>query len=151
MSFSKRCRSIASCASFSERSSFTSCGVAAAACLEEMKPEPVGGLAVSLTAFAGSKPTDLFLSFSDETSGEETYGFRFLHAALDTVTKVVTLDFNYAYNPECAFSKYTTCPLPPEGNRIAVRIPAGEKTVRHLHESSPVARVAGDSQTAVPK
>jgi uncharacterized protein len=111
----------------------------------------VDGAPVSLAAFAGSKPNDLFLSFSDETSGEETYGFRFLHAALDTVTKAVVLDFNYAYNPECAFSKYTTCPLPPEGNRIATRIPAGEKAVRHLQESSPVARVAGDSQSAVPK
>jgi uncharacterized protein (DUF1684 family) len=106
---------------------------------------------VSLTAFAGSKPNDLFLSFSDETSGEETYGFRFLHAALDTVTKVVSLDFNYAYNPECAFSKFTTCPLPPEGNRIPVRIPAGEKVVKHLNEASPLAKVAGDSQAKAPK
>jgi uncharacterized protein (DUF1684 family) len=111
----------------------------------------VGNAPVSLTAFAGSKPNDLFLSFSDETSGEETYGFRFLHAALDTVTKVVTLDFNYAYNPECAFSKFTTCPLPPEGNRIPVRIPAGEKVVKHLHEASPLAKVAGDSQAKAPK
>ena len=96
----------------------------------------VGGTPVALTAFAGNIPTDLFLSFSDETSGEETYGFRFIHAALDTATKVVTLDFNFAYNPECAFSAFTTCPLPPEGNRIGVRIPAGEKIIRHLDDTT---------------
>ena len=91
---------------------------------------------VELTAFAGGKPTDLFFSFSDETSGEETYGFRFLHAALDTVTKVVTLDFNYAYNPDCAFSHFTTCPLPPQGNRLTTRGPVGEKAVKHLDETA---------------
>jgi len=94
----------------------------------------VGGTRVDLTAFATSKKNDLYFSFSDETGGEETYGFRFLHAALDTLTNIVTLDFNQAYNPDCAFSKFTTCPLPPDGNRIGVRIPAGEKVARHLDE-----------------
>jgi len=37
------------------------------------------------------------------------------------------LDFNKAYNPPCAFSKYATCPLPPEQNKIKLRITAGEK------------------------
>ena len=101
----------------------------------------VGGAPVSLTAMVGTGPKDLYFTFSDETSGEETYGFRFLHAALDTATKIVTLDFNFAYNPDCAFSGFTTCPLPPTENRIPVKITAGEKIVVHIDgDSSHVAR-----------
>jgi hypothetical protein len=37
------------------------------------------------------------------------------------------LDFNVARNPPCAYSPYTTCPLPPPENRLAVVIEAGEK------------------------
>jgi uncharacterized protein (DUF1684 family) len=37
------------------------------------------------------------------------------------------LDFNKAYNPPCAFSAYTTCPLPPRQNVLKTRIEAGEK------------------------
>lgn len=92
----------------------------------------VGGKPVRLIAFTGNGPTDLYFTFSDETSGDETYGFRFLHAAVDTLTNVVALDFNFAYNPDCAFSGFTTCPLPPTENRIPVRIPAGEKIVQHV-------------------
>ena len=101
----------------------------------------VGGKPVSLIAFTGTGPTDLYFTFSDETSGDETYGFRFLHSALDTLTNVVALDFNFAYNPDCAFSGFTTCPLPPSENRIPVRIPAGEKIVQHVDgDSAHVAR-----------
>ena len=95
----------------------------------------VSGKSHTFLAFAGNSPTDLYFTFSDETSGEETYGFRFLHAALDPVSNVVTFDLNYAYNPDCAFSKFTTCPLPPTQNRVPVRITAGEKIVQHLAES----------------
>jgi uncharacterized protein (DUF1684 family) len=37
------------------------------------------------------------------------------------------LDFNVARNPPCAYSQFTTCPLPPAENRLAVAIEAGEK------------------------
>ena len=39
----------------------------------------------------------------------------------------VTLDFNKAYNPPCAFSAYTTCPMPPRQNQLKVKVEAGEK------------------------
>jgi uncharacterized protein len=39
----------------------------------------------------------------------------------------VELDFNLAYNPPCVFSPYATCPLPPPGNHLAIRVEAGEK------------------------
>ena len=37
------------------------------------------------------------------------------------------LDFNRAQNPPCAYNPWTTCPLPPSANKLAVRIEAGEK------------------------
>lgn len=43
----------------------------------------------------------------------------------------VTLDFNQAYNPPCAFTPYATCPLPPKQNQLAVRIEAGELRYGH--------------------
>ncbi len=68
----------------------------------------------------------LFLMFTDGTSGRQTYGAgRFLYVprpAGDTVR----VDFNRAYNPPCAFSLYATCPLPPPQNRLSVPIEAGE-------------------------
>jgi uncharacterized protein (DUF1684 family) len=70
----------------------------------------------------------LFFVFADLTSGEETYGAgRFLYTDGPDQNKNVILDFNKAYNPPCAFSKYATCPLPPEQNKIKLRIIAGEK------------------------
>jgi uncharacterized protein (DUF1684 family) len=70
----------------------------------------------------------LFFVMRDGTSGDTTYRpSRFLY--VDTVPKPgakFMLDFNKAYNPPCAFSEYTTCPLPPEQNILKVRIEAGE-------------------------
>ncbi|MGQ0505090.1 MAG: DUF1684 domain-containing protein [Myxococcaceae bacterium] len=69
----------------------------------------------------------LFVIFADETNKSETYGAgRFLYSALPKDGKV-TLDFNQAYNPPCAFSKFATCPLPPKSNRLPIRVEAGEK------------------------
>lgn len=91
----------------------------------------IEGKKYELTAYAGSNPTDLFFTFNDATSGEETYGFRFVHAPVDTVNNTVVLDFNFAYNPECAFSAFTTCPLPTPNNRLSARITAGELIPKH--------------------
>ena len=68
----------------------------------------------------------LFFIFRDETAGKTTYGSgRFLYSDLPKDGKV-TLDFNKAYSPPCAFTPYATCPLPPKQNRLAVGIEAGE-------------------------
>ena len=73
----------------------------------------------------------LFFIFKDLTSGKETYPpGRFLYADLPKNGEVI-LDFNKAYNPPCAFSEYATCPLPPEQNKLPVRITAGEKKYAH--------------------
>jgi uncharacterized protein (DUF1684 family) len=74
----------------------------------------------------------LFVIFADETSAMETYGGgRFLYLENPDRTGRVTIDFNKAFNPPCAFTEYATCPLPPRENFLTVRIEAGEKTVDH--------------------
>lgn len=73
----------------------------------------------------------LFFIFKDLTSGKESYpAGRFLYAEMPVDGKVV-IDFNRAYNPPCAFTPYATCPLPPKGNTLDVRVEAGEKTYAH--------------------
>jgi len=70
---------------------------------------------------------EVFFVFRDRTSGRETYGAgRFLKADLPADGKI-TLDFNRAYNPPCAFTAFATCPLPPPENWLPFAIPAGEK------------------------
>jgi len=71
----------------------------------------------------------LFLIFADRTSGHGSYGAgRFLDAPMPDAQGRLTLDFNRAYNPPCAFTPFATCPLPPPENRLNLRVEAGEKT-----------------------
>ena len=82
-----------------------------------------------LDGYAGG----LFLPFADATSGHETYGAgRYL---LDTVKgadlghddEELVLDFNFAYQPSCAYDPRWTCPLTPPANRLPVPVQAGER------------------------
>ncbi len=76
---------------------------------------------------------ELFFVIADRTSGKETYGAaRFLYAALPKDGKVI-LDFNEAYNPPCAFTRFATCPLAPPENRLDLSVTAGEKKYRGEH------------------
>ena len=76
---------------------------------------------------------ELFFIFKDPTAGRDTYpAGRYLYTDLPK-DGTVTLDFNKAYSPPCAFTAYATCPLPPPQNRLAVRIEAGEKKPAPLH------------------
>jgi uncharacterized protein (DUF1684 family) len=75
---------------------------------------------------------DLFIMFTDETSGVETYGAgRYMYVNKPGEDGKIVLDFNKAYNPPCVFTEYATCLLPPEQNHIPVRITAGEKYTGH--------------------
>lgn len=71
----------------------------------------------------------LQLVFADATNGEDTYSVgRFLFLA-PNADGSITLDFNTAILPPCAFSYAFNCPLPPKQNRFPFRIEAGEKNV----------------------
>ena len=89
----------------------------------------LNGETVRLRPFT-TRPKRFYFVFRDGSSGHETYETaRFLYSdLLDNGTTV--LDFNEAYNPPCAFNKYTTCPIPIKENRIAVKILAGEKAYK---------------------
>ncbi len=70
---------------------------------------------------------ELFVPFRDGTSGKESYGAaRYLDLEIAPGDNY-TVDFNYAYNPYCAYSEDYVCPLPPKENWLAVEIKAGEK------------------------
>lgn len=100
------------------------------------------GIPCELTVFAmAGYGGGLFLPFKDATSGRETYGGgRYL---FDTVKNTdglslemkpgsveVMIDFNYAYNPSCAYDDRWACPLAPRENWLRVPIRAGEQTYR---------------------
>jgi uncharacterized protein (DUF1684 family) len=71
----------------------------------------------------------LFLPFTDETSGNDTYGGgRFIDLRMTKGNEMV-IDFNQAYNPYCAYNHNYSCPIPPKDNHLKVRIEAGVKYV----------------------
>jgi uncharacterized protein (DUF1684 family) len=75
----------------------------------------------------------LFVMFGDRTNGKGSYGGgRFLHTPLPSQGRV-RVDFNQAYNPPCAFNNFATCPLPPEQNKLALPVEAGEKAYGNGH------------------
>ena len=74
----------------------------------------------------------IFLPVKDSTCGETSYGGgRYL---LDTVKGAdlgeeaggLIIDFNFLYNPSCAYDARWGCPLPPAGNVLSAAIEAGE-------------------------
>ncbi len=70
---------------------------------------------------------DLFYIVADRTSGRESYGLgRFLYTDWPDEQGRVVVDFNRLYNPPCAFNAFTTCPLPPPGNRLDAWLRVGE-------------------------
>lgn len=71
---------------------------------------------------------EFFVTFADETTGEETYGGgRYLYTSKPDKDGKVVLDFNKAYNPPCVYTEYATCPLPPPQNKMSIAVVAGEK------------------------
>jgi uncharacterized protein (DUF1684 family) len=77
----------------------------------------------------------LFLPFRDGTNGTETYGAgRYLLDAAKSADlgagaarHSLVLDFNFAFQPSCAFDPIWSCPLAPPENRLDIRVEAGER------------------------
>ena len=98
---------------------------------------PFGGLTLFWTLGYGG---GLFLPFRDATSGRESYGAgRYL---TDTIKGTfgrglvvdgerAVLDFNYAYNPSCAYNARGACPLAPPENWLDAPVRAGERAFPH--------------------
>lgn len=85
------------------------------------------GVDYNIAAFKAGRA--LQLVFADATNGDSTYSVgRFLFLAPNPDGSI-TLDFNYAILPPCAFSYAFNCPLPPAQNRFPFPIEAGEKNV----------------------
>jgi uncharacterized protein (DUF1684 family) len=93
----------------------------------------VGSLDVwRLASYGGG----LFVPVKDAGAGKPggTYGGgRYLidtvkgaHLGADAAAKTITVDFNFAYNPSCAYDPEWACPLAPRGNSVAAAIPVGE-------------------------
>jgi uncharacterized protein (DUF1684 family) len=68
----------------------------------------------------------LFIKFRDLTSGKETYPSGRYYYTEPVKNGRVTLDFNYAYSPPCAFTEYATCTFAPAANTLPFRVEAGE-------------------------
>ena len=99
----------------------------------------VEGQPASLMIYRHPESESLFLPFRDATAGHETYGAGRYLEVHELEDGRVLLDFNYAYNPYCAYNEGYSCPLPPAENRLSVPIRAGErvfdgKTAPHQHE-----------------
>lgn len=92
------------------------------------------GHTIELLPIQEAPDEPLFFVIADLTSGKETYAAaRFLYADQPKDGKV-TLDFNRAQNPPCAFTPFATCPLPPKENRLPIAVTAGEKSYRGAHD-----------------
>ena len=76
----------------------------------------------------------LFLPFTDLTNGEGSYsGGRYIDLRIpEEGVKKISLDFNKAYNPYCAYSGGYSCPVPPAENNLDMAITAGVKAyIKH--------------------
>ncbi len=82
----------------------------------------------SLIGLGTKDSENLWFIFADRTTGHGTYGAgRYLYSDGMPENNRLTVDFNKAYNPPCAFNPYSTCPIPPQRNRMDLLVLAGEK------------------------
>jgi uncharacterized protein (DUF1684 family) len=89
-----------------------------------------GGRENELTVYRATGDDDrgqLFVPFTDATSGEETYGGGRYLDLQPTATGSYVVDFNRSYHPYCVYDPSYVCPVPPEANRLRVRVTAGER------------------------
>lgn len=87
-----------------------------------------------LTAYIPAKNNDteyFFVRFTDLTNNKETYsGGRYLDIERLSNSNDYDLDFNFAYNPYCAYNPKYSCPIVPNENHLKISIKAGEKNYK---------------------
>ena len=91
----------------------------------------INGQTVTLSVLKDLARGRYFLPFRDETAGTETYVIGRYLDPQERPDGALIVDFNYAYNPYCAYSDGWSCPIPPAENEAPVRIAAGERTFGH--------------------
>jgi uncharacterized protein (DUF1684 family) len=92
----------------------------------------VDGKEYRIDAITEKGERHLFMIVSDKTSGKDTYpAGRYLYVDPPDASGHLVIDFNKAFSPPCAFTKFATCPLPPKQNRLPFAIEAGEKYQKH--------------------
>jgi uncharacterized protein (DUF1684 family) len=78
---------------------------------------------LAATHWKGGQP--MFV-FRDASSGRETYAAARFLMGEEMTDDAITLDFNRAFTPPCAFTSHAICPLPPRQNILAFAVTAGE-------------------------
>ncbi|WP_291726689.1 DUF1684 domain-containing protein [Bernardetia sp.] len=81
----------------------------------------------------------LFLPFTDLSNGQESYyGGRYIDLRIPKRETAdgqeldkITIDFNKAYNPYCAYNKKYSCPIPPQENHLDIKVLAGVSYEKH--------------------
>ncbi|MEU7064859.1 DUF1684 domain-containing protein [Streptomyces sp. NPDC046161] len=86
-----------------------------------------GGVEHTLQVAVGHEDGSLWAVFADATSGTSSYRFRFLRPGIPAADRSVTVDFNRALLPPCAFADHFICPFPPPGNTLPFAVEAGER------------------------
>jgi uncharacterized protein (DUF1684 family) len=87
----------------------------------------------------------LFIPFRDATNRTETYGGgRYIDIKIAAGQREVTVDFNLAYNPNCAYGgDKWNCPIPPRENSLDIEIKAGEKRYAYTGSAAAKAETPG--------
>ena len=88
----------------------------------------VEGESIELTIYRNEH--GFFLPFVDALAGTETYGAGRYLEPQPRPDGHFRVDFNYAYNPYCAYNEHWSCPITPPENRLPVPIRAGEKVYK---------------------
>jgi uncharacterized protein (DUF1684 family) len=92
----------------------------------------IDGKEYRLDAITERNEPRLFMIMADKTSGKDSYpAGRYLYVDPPDSSGHLIIDFNKAFSPPCAFTKFATCPLPPRQNRLPIAIEAGEKYRPH--------------------
>ncbi|WP_134668636.1 DUF1684 domain-containing protein [Halorussus marinus] len=91
----------------------------------------LGGEDHELAAYTRDQQEGLFVPFRDKTTGQQTYqGGRYMEFETEGDLQdgsEITVDFNLAYSPFCAYSETFACPLAPEENWLETEVRAGER------------------------
>lgn len=83
---------------------------------------------MALTDYRDEDGDEFLLPFTDATTGDESYADGRYLDLYATGDGQLVVDFDYAYNPYCAYNPLFNCPIPSAENRLPVAIDAGEKT-----------------------